>query len=142
MAGFFPYSMAVDSAWSGLIDVHSDSFKILLLTAYTPDQDAHQFVSDVLGAGTELGTSPYAAGGLALSSVVWTQDGGSWTLDCANPTWGSGALSAAYAVVADVTPGSDATNPVVAYADFGGTVTLNPFTVTVNASGLFVAARV
>jgi hypothetical protein len=112
----------------------------MLLSAYTPAQDSHEFVSDVLGAGTEASGTGYSAGGQALTSVTFTLTGHGYVLSCANPSWNAagGSLAAAYAVILDSTPGSNATNPVLCYFDFGGTATAtnSTFGLTVNGSGL------
>jgi hypothetical protein len=121
-------------------DLDSDTLGVLLLSAYTPNQDTHQFVSDVLGAGTEVLTT----GGTGytrqnLSSVTFATGAGHlYTLDCADITWASATFSASHAVFYDNTPSTDATRPVICYWDFQGTQSPSgvPFILTINASGL------
>jgi hypothetical protein len=112
----------------------------MLLSAYTvgSTQDTAKFVSDVLGVATEASGTGYTAGGQTLASVTWAASGHVYTLDCADPTWASSTVSAAYALFYDSTPGSNATNPVLCYWDLGGTFTstASPFTLQVNASGV------
>lgn len=125
---------------SKLENIGTDALKVMLLSAYTPGQDTHEFVSDVVGAGTEAVGTGYTAGGQALSSVTFTASGHVYTLSSANPSWSAsgGALSAAFAVFYDSTPGSNATNPVIAYWDFGGTLTATnaAFGLTISGSGI------
>lgn len=132
------YTKLADSLTSKLVNLGSDTLKVMLLSSYTAGQDAHQFVSDVKGAGTEISGTGYSAGGQALSSVSLSDSGHVRTLTCANPSWTTSTISAAYAVFYDSTPGTDATNPVICYWDFGGTFsdTAGTFTLTVNGSGL------
>lgn len=132
----FPTSLA-----SKLANVGTDALKVMLLSAYTPAVDTHQFVADVLGAGTEASGTGYTAGGQALSGVTVTASGHVITIDCNDPSWNAagGALAAAFAVFLDSTPGSNASNPVFGYWDLGGTQTAtnSTFGLTINASGLF-----
>ena len=127
-----------DSLTNKLVNLSSDTLKVMLLSSYTAGQDTHQFVSDVLGAGTEVTGTGYTAGGQALTSVSLSDSGHVRTLTCANPSWTSSTITAAYAVFYDSTPGSNATNPVICYWDFGGnfTDTSGTFTLTINGSGL------
>ena len=120
-----------------------DTLKVILLSAYTvgTTQDTAQFVSDVLAVATEASGTGYTAGGQALTSVTFTESGHVYTLTCANPSWNAagGSLAAAYALFFDSSPGSNATNPVLCYWDFGGTQTATngAFGLTISGSGLF-----
>jgi hypothetical protein len=141
------YSKFIDSLASGLVNLHSDSFKAMLLDSYTigTTQDDAQFVADVLAApAVETSGTGYTAGGKALTTVTWTQVGGVWTFDCDDVLWTTATISPAYAVFYDSTPGTDATNPVIGYWDFGGTVPSSgvDFSLTVNDSGLFTFTNV
>jgi hypothetical protein len=135
------YTKQLLALGSKLENYTSDTFKILLLSAYTPAVDTHEFVSDVLGAGTEASGTGYVAGGQSLASVTFTASGHVYTFTAGtNPSWNAsgGSLAAAYAVLADTSPGSNATNPVLAYWDFGGTQTAtnSTFQLTISGSGL------
>ena len=142
------YPMVFDSAFQKKIDIDSDTLKVMLLSAYTY-ADTHQYVSNVKAAGTEASGTGYTAGGATLSSVTWSRSGLVYTLDAADPSWTTtgGSLAAAWAVIYDSTPGTDATNPVIGYINLdgsGGTLTSSngTFTITINASGIatFTAA--
>jgi hypothetical protein len=54
-------------------------------------------------------------------------------------TWAASTITARYAVVADTTPGTAATNPLICYVDFGADVTSSGgnFTITWDADGIF-----
>lgn len=134
------YTKAQQSLDSKLANLGSDALKVILLSAYTvgSTQDTAQFVSDVLAVATETSGTGYTAGGQALTSVSLTNSGHVRTLTSANPSWASATISAAYAVFFDSTPGTNATNPVLCYWDFGGTqsVTNQTFTLQVAGTGL------
>lgn len=140
MATSHVFTKFADALGQKTVDMDSDTFKVMLLSAYTPAQDTHKFVSDVLGAGTEASGTGYTTGGQTLSSLSWTQSAHVYTWTFANPSWTTtgGSLAAAYAIFFDSTPGSNATNPVACYWDFGGTQTSanGTFTLTMNGSGL------
>ncbi len=121
-------------------NLSSDALKVMLMSSYTPDRDAHEFVLDVLGAGTEASGTGYSAGGTALTSVTLTEVGHTYVLMCADPTWPASTITATFAVFYDSTPGSNATNPVMFYWDFGGAVSSagTTFHLYVNPSGLAI----
>lgn len=132
------YGLFLKSLANKEIDLDSDTLKVMLCTSsYTPNQDTHQYKSDITNEITGTG---YTAGGATLASVTVTYDGPSntLTLDAADPSWASSVLTARYAIFYDATPGTDATRPLIAYMDFttdfvstGGT-----FLITLNASGI------
>lgn len=134
------YTMLTKSLVDKLADLDSDSLKVMLLSAYTvgSTQDTAQFVSDVLAVATEASGTGYTAGGQALTSVTLTKSGHVYTLTSANPSWTSSSITASYALFYDSTPGSNATNPVICYWDFGGASVSSSgtFTLTVSGSGL------
>lgn len=117
------YPMLADSLAQKKIDFDSDALKVMLMASYTYAA-THQYVSAVKAAGTESTDADYTAGGVALASVTWTRSGDVYTLDAADVSWAS-TVDAAYAVIYDSTPGTDATNPVIGYINLdgsGGTV--------------------
>jgi hypothetical protein len=121
------------------LDWDSDTIKCALVTSsYTPNQDTHQYWSDVV-ANEATGTG-YTAGGATLASKTITYDGATnkTTLDAADVSWASSTITARYAVVYDATPGTDATRPLIAYVDFSSNQSSSSgtFTVTWSASGI------
>ena len=138
----FAYHKLADSLAQKKIDIDSDTIKCMLLSAYTPSQSGHQYVSDVKGAGTEASGTGYSAGGGTLTSVGWSLTSGVWKFTGTIPAWDAtgGTLTAKYAVFYDATPGSDATNPVIAYWNLNGgadvTATNDTFTLTAHANGI------
>jgi hypothetical protein len=137
------YTKLAKSLVDKLADLDSDTLKVKLLSAYTvgSTQDTAQFESDVItaGVGVELTTANgYTVGGVSLSGVTFTESGHVYTLTCTNPSWASASFAASHALFLDSTPGSAATNPVICYWDFGGTITGGggTFTLTISGTGL------
>ena len=145
--------MAVTAKWYGKalegqygataarrVDWVTDSVKIALDTsAYTPDQDLHDFWNDVSGSEVANGNG-YTTGGIALASKTVAYDAGSneLRLDAADVSWTSATFTARYAVVYVDTAGASSTDPVLGYIDFGGdqTVSSGTFDIVFNASGV------
>ena len=120
------------------IDLDSDSLKLLLVnSSYTPNQDTHQYKSDVSNEVTGTG---YTAGGATVSSVTVSYNSGTNTLsfDAADVTWATASITARYGILYDASPGSDATRPLIGYIDFGGDVTSTgaDFTVVWDDAGI------
>lgn len=110
---------------------------MLTTSSYTPNQDTHQYKSDVTN---EISGTGYTAGGVTLASCTSTYTGGTnvLSLDAGDAAWTSATFTARYAVVLDSTPGTDATRPLICYVDFGAdqSVTTGTFTIVWNASGI------
>jgi hypothetical protein len=133
------YGKAFVSLLNKEIDIDTDSLKVMLCTSgYTPDQDAHQYKSDVTNEVTGTG---YTAGGVALTGVTVTYTAGTNVIKVAgsNPSWSSSTITARYAVLYDSSPASDATRPLLAFQNFGADVSTisGTFQITWNASGIF-----
>jgi len=138
--------MAVTAFWygngsrkvhQGLIDLDTDSFKAMLTTsAYTPDQDLHDFRDDVTNEITGTG---YSAGGVAITTPAVTYDGTSnevrWDFD--DPTWTSASFTARRMVVYKSRGGAASADELVCWVDFGAdeTIASGTFTYVVAATG-------
>lgn len=132
------YSLFFTSLGNKEIDLNSDTFKVMLTTStYTPNQDTHQYKSDVTNEVTGTG---YTTGGVSIGSLTMSYNSGTnvWSFDGADATWTSSTLTARYAVLYDSTPGSDATRPLVGYVDFGTDLTTSSSTLSViwDATGI------
>lgn len=132
------YGLALKSMAEGKMVLDSDTLKVMLCTStYTPNQDTHQFKSDVTN---EVAGTGYTAGGATLTSVTLTYTGATnvLDLDAADTSWASSTITARYAVVYDSTPATDATRPLICYVDFGADVTSTSgtFTITWDAAGI------
>lgn len=134
------YAGFVTSLADKLIDLSSDTIKVALLTSsYTPNRDTHDFFNDVSAAETS-GTG-YTAGGATLASVTWNYNTSTdiYTFDAADTSWATSTITARYAVIYDSTPGTAATNPLIAYVDFvtDQSSVGAAFSLAWNASGIF-----
>jgi len=114
------YSLFFKSAFNGEIDLDNDTLKIMLCTsAYTPDQDTHQYKSQVTH---EVSGPGYTAGGATINNVVVSYNATTNTLsfDGDDVYWTGttliGSNAPRYAVVYDDTPPN---KPLVLYVDFG-----------------------
>jgi hypothetical protein len=105
------------NAFAAKFNLLSDTIKVTAHTAtYTPDQDVHDFFNDITN---ELPTAAgYTVGGITAASKTSTYTGATnvYAFDFADPVWtASGALTIRTIVTSDTTPGTAATNPVIAY---------------------------
>lgn len=138
--------MAVTAFWYGLglkslteakVNFTSDTIKVMLCTSsYTPNQDTHQYKSDVTN---EVSGTGYTATGTTLTTKTNTYTTGTNTvaLDADDVSWTTSTITARYAVIYDATPATDATRPLLGYVDFGADVvsTAGTFTITWAAGG-------
>lgn len=132
------YGLAFKAAFNKEIDLDSDTIKVALVTsAYTFDQDAHDYFNDITN---EVVGTGYTAGGATLGSPTVAYTGGTNTLafDGADVSWATSTLTARGAVVYDATPGTAATRPLLCYVDFGADVstTAGTFQITWDAAGI------
>lgn len=131
------YPQAVQKLATKQLNLSTDSLKVLLLASYTA-ASSHATMADVLAAATEASGTGYTSGGQALSSVSVATSGNLTTLTCANPTWPTSTITAAYAVFYDAQGGTNSSNIPLVYWDFGGSQAsaAGTFTIGINASGL------
>ncbi len=141
--------MSVSALWYGKglanffkkkTDFTADTIKVQLHTStYTPDQDAHEFQSDL--SNEVANGSGYTTGGIALTTKTVTYTGASNTvsLDADDLLWSALSRTFRYAVVLNTSPGSAGTNPLLGYVDFGATIDPGglDFRVTWDTLGLF-----
>ena len=121
------------------IDWDTDTNKVALLTnSYTPDQDAHNYLDDVIA--NEVSGTGYTTGGNTLANKTNTYNSATnvIVLDADDTTWSSSTITARYAVVYDATPATNATKPLIGYVDFGSDQSSSNgnFTITWDATGI------
>jgi hypothetical protein len=121
------------------VDFLNDTIKGMLTTVtYVPDQDAHDYKSDVTNEVT--GTN-YTAGGatLANKTVTYTSGTNTGKIDADDLVWASSTISnARVLVIYDATPGTDATRPLLFYSVFDANVSTDAgaLTVTFDSAGI------
>lgn len=121
------------------IDFDTDAMKVMLLTSsYTPNQDTHDYLDDVVA--NEVTGTGYTAGGASLANKTVTYDSATNTtiLDADDTTWASSTITARYAVIYDSSPATNATRPLIGYVDFTSDQSSNAgsFTLTWDATGI------
>ena len=133
MAGTWKwYGEGLANVVKGAIDLDTDTFKIILTTsAYTPNQDTHNFRDDVTN---EVVGTGYTAGGATLAGVSVTYDTAtnevriSWT----DPTWPSSTITARTAVIYKSRGGAASADELLAYCTEASDITSTAGTFTVD----------
>jgi hypothetical protein len=133
----FWYGPGMKAVQSGAVDLDTDTLKAMLTTsAYTPNQDTHDFRDDVTN---EIVGTGYTAGGVTLASLTLTYDAGTnevrW--DFADPSWAGATFTARRMPVYKSRGGAASLDELVMWVDFGAdeTVTAGTFTYVVHANG-------
>ena len=140
--------MAASIYWYGLgflsilnkeVDWASDAIRVSLHHNLVPNQDTYDYWDDVVGTECPA-TGNYVHNGelLGTPTIGYTAGTNVVKLSGDPVTWAGATIHATHAVIYDSTPGADATNPLIAYVDFGGDVdsTAGDFTITWNAGGI------
>ncbi len=121
----------------GSIDLDTDTIKVALVTsAYTPNQDTHDFFDDVTN---EVVGTGYTAGGATLASKAVTVDttDNEGVFDANDVEWTTSTITARGAVLYKST-GTASTSALIAYIDFvtDKVSTAGSFTIAWNAEGI------
>ena len=133
------YGQFLSQALNKEIDWDTDTIKVALLTnSYTPDQDAHNYLDDVVA--NEVSGTGYTDGGNTLANKTNSYNSGTnvIVLDADDTTWSSSTITARYAVIYDASPATNATRPLIGYVDFGSDQSSSNgnFTITWDATGI------
>ena len=128
------YDSAVNDIATGLIDLDTDTFWVMLTTStYTANKQTHAKRSDVTN---EVSGTGYSAGGQAVTVTV--------TPDTANDrvnvtfstvTWPTSTITARYCVVYKRRGGLSSADNLVFLGDFGGNVSTTGGTFTLTFTG-------
>lgn len=117
---------------TGQVDLDTDTLKIMLTTsAYTPNQDTHDFRDDVTN---EVSGTGYTAGGATLAGVSASYDSGTnevrfaWT----DPTWPASSITARTAVIYKSRGGAASADELIAYCTEASDITSTAGTFTVD----------
>lgn len=132
------YNNAKEAFLNADIDLTSDTIKLALVTsAYTPDQDVHDFWDDV-SANEVANSGSYSAGGATLAVTV-SQDNidNEGVFDATDVSFTTATITARYAVIYKST-GTAATSPLICLIDFGSNQvsTNGTFAITFAAEGI------
>lgn len=121
------YDVAVDGMALGTLAFGVDTFKVMLVSGYTPNKDGHSSRADVTG---EVAGAGYTAGGAAVvAEIVMDPAADRTDIGLGGASWPASTISATGAVY--YATGSDT---LVCYVDFGGTISSLAGTFTLEAS--------
>lgn len=137
------YGKAVTHLDVGDIDWASDTIKIALVTSsYSPNQGTDEFFS--AATANQIGASGgYSAGGFTLTGCTKTYDSATredrFIADPLNVAALTPTAAFRYGIIYDSTPGSAATDPLIAYVNFGADQDPAglPFAIQWAATGVF-----
>lgn len=121
MPAYHVYGNAILKLGTGSIDLDTDSFRGMLVTAsYSPDLDAHDFLNDA--SGNEITGTNYTASGKALTGVTFTKDNATNEVrfDFDDLTWTSLDVTSAgarYLIISKDRGGADSADELVCYLD-------------------------
>jgi len=132
---------AAKNALGASLDGHADVKASLHTNTWVPDQDADINFDNL---SDELVDASYSAGGVACTGVTVSRVNKVVTLNCDPIVFNNLSGTFRYMVLRDATTGVAATEPVLAYINFGADVVpaAQDVTVTPHASGVatFTAA--
>lgn len=116
----------------------NDTYKCMLTTsAYTPDQDVHDYRDDVTN---EVSGTGYSAGGATIANrtLTYTAATNKIMLDGDDVSWPNSTITARTAVVYNDTPSTNATKGLVCYQQESADISSNngTFSVVWNAAGI------
>ncbi len=129
------YTSLVDDLARNNVNFSSDTFKMMLVTGYTPSKN-HTKRNDIT-AYQVTGTGYTAGGNAATASLTLDTTNNKEVVNFTITSWTSATISAAGGVIYKARGGVDTADNLVGYVDFGGTVTSTngTFAVTIS-SGL------
>lgn len=132
------YNEFKEELLKGLVDMDGHTFKMILVTGYTPNIDSHNAYSDV--SAYELSGTGYTAGGATLGSLTVTKDTSNdrAVFDAADVTWTSiSAGTPSHAILYDE---SHATDCLVAYWEVTTATNGGNYTLQFGADGVLTLA--
>lgn len=140
------YGKGIQNAMAGNISLKTgttDTLKIMLTTsAYTPDQDAHEFRSSVTNEVSPSGS--YSAGGAAISGISVSYDSATneWRMVWDDLTFTSATITARTAVLYKSRGGAASADELIAFCTESADVssTAAAFTVDVPATSVLKVA--
>lgn len=126
------------------INFATDTFKAILVTAVPSESDLDTFINRSSVATEVAATGGYTAGGFAVTASVGavdtTNNRTAITYTCASPTYSSSTISAAGCIIYKST-GNAATDKLLHFVDFSGTVASSNGNFTVTFTSPFYITR-
>jgi len=138
------FTNLTDHLAKAAVNFSTDTFKAILVTAVPSESDLDTFINRSSVATEHAATGGYTAGGFAVTASVGavdtTNNRVAVTYTCASPTYSSATLSAVGCIIYKST-GSAATDKLLHFVDFGGTVSSTAGNYTVTFSTPFYINR-
>lgn len=113
------YGNLMKAAFNKEVDYDTDDIKVMLLSAaYSPNQDGHDYLDDVIA--NEVQGAGYTSGGKTLTGKSVTYDSATNTtkFDADDVSWANSTVTARYAVVYDNSGATNAQKALLAFYDF------------------------
>lgn len=131
------YTSAKKYIGDGTVDLNSDTFKVMLVTASYTYSAAHDFRDDITN---EVSGTGYSSGGAALGSPTFNNSGTTAVFDGSDVTWSSSTITARGAVIYKSRGGASSSDEVLFFIDFGSdkSSSAGDFTITWAAGGIAV----
>lgn len=127
------YDYYLDGVQKGVITPSSDTFYLMLVTGYTPNKGSDRYRSAV--TASEVTGTGYTAGGQAVTATVSLDTSGHHSdVTFGSVSWSSSTISASGGVIYKHRGGSSGADELVAFVDFGGTVSSTAATFAVTFS--------
>ena len=113
-------------------------YAMLTTASHTPDQDAHQFKSDITN---EVAGTGYTAGGVQCTSVTVSYDAATnkVSIFATIPAWTGATFTAVNVHFYDRSGASDSARPLVAYGTFDSPQSPSAGNLQINLTSNFVA---
>jgi len=130
------YGLAMKSIINKEVDFDTDTVSVALCTStYTPNQDTHQYASDLTN---ELSGGGYSRQTLGTATVTYTGGTNTLKLDGADVTFSGLTASGVRYAVFFMDTGADSVSPLLCYQDFESdqNLTAQDLTLVLNSSGL------
>ena len=129
------YSRYKSNLMNKICDMEADTINVMLLDSSHSFAAANTVIGDV--DANEVAGTGYVAGGAALAGKAVTE-AATTKFDATDLTWSTASITAAHAVIYDIT----ATSNLIASIDFGGDVTSSAgdFTIQWHADGIITLA--
>lgn len=113
------YGSIIGDILTGAVDFANDTFYALLVTdAYVPNYDTHNRRDDITN---EVAGTGYTTGGEEVNVTVGSYNASSDSVDISfdDVVWESASFTARAAVIYKLSGSGAASDPLVAYVDFG-----------------------
>jgi hypothetical protein len=116
------YGKTMLSIWNKEVDYDTDTITVLGTTSsHTIDQDAHDYLNDI--TNEVASANGYVRKTLASKTTTYTGATNKHALDAADLQWTTASFTFRNLHIADTSPGSDATRPLLAYQSGDGDTT-------------------